>query len=103
MTTHWRVTKRLSTVSGVLVLCVLAVALPMAVRAQAISERPNRGLVEVITGGVEGTSIRIAEDLANLLDDGATRRVLPVVGKGALQATAALTSVFQPPANCRST
>lgn len=27
----------------------------------------------------------MVEDLANLIDDGATRRVLPVVGKGALQ------------------
>src|SRR5205085_581343 len=30
-------------------------------------------------------SVRIAEDLANVIDDGATRRVLPVIGKGALQ------------------
>jgi TRAP-type uncharacterized transport system substrate-binding protein len=29
--------------------------------------------------------VRIAEDLANLVDDGATRRVVPIVGKGALQ------------------
>jgi len=27
----------------------------------------------------------MAEDLANLIDDGATRRVVPVVGKGSLQ------------------
>src|SRR5262249_14984401 len=32
-----------------------------------------------------GISVRIAEDLANLVDDGATRRVLPVVGKGSMQ------------------
>jgi TRAP-type uncharacterized transport system substrate-binding protein len=29
--------------------------------------------------------VRIAEDLANVIDDGATRRVLPVIGKGSLQ------------------
>jgi TRAP-type uncharacterized transport system substrate-binding protein len=45
----------------------------------------NRGVVELETARVGGISVRIAEDLANVVDDGATRRVLPVVGKGALQ------------------
>src|ERR1700740_1124036 len=45
----------------------------------------NRGVVELETGRAAGISVRIAEDLANVVDDGATRRVLPVIGKGALQ------------------
>src|SRR6267154_5913969 len=45
----------------------------------------NRGVVELETARAAGISVRIAEDLAKLVDDGATRRVLPVVGKGALQ------------------
>jgi TRAP-type uncharacterized transport system substrate-binding protein len=45
----------------------------------------NRGVVELETARVGGISVRIAEDIANVVDDGATRRVLPVVGKGALQ------------------
>ena len=45
----------------------------------------NRGVVELETSGSTGISVKIAEDLANLVDDGATRRVVPVVGKGALQ------------------
>ncbi len=45
----------------------------------------NRGVVELETGRAAGISVRIAEDLANVIDDGATRRVLPVVGKGALE------------------
>ena len=45
----------------------------------------NRGVVEIETTGTAGSSVRIAEDLANLIDDGATRRVLPIVGKSALQ------------------
>lgn len=53
--------------------------------AQALTERTNRGLVEVMTGRTDGTAIRMAEDLADLLDDGATRRILPIVGKGSLQ------------------
>lgn len=45
----------------------------------------NRGVVELETLRTAGISVRIAEDLANAIDDGATRRVLPVVGKGALE------------------
>src|SRR5215472_6848437 len=45
----------------------------------------NRGVVQLETAGAAGTSVRIAEDLANVIGDGATRRVLPVVGKGAVQ------------------
>jgi uncharacterized protein len=45
----------------------------------------NRGVVEIETSGTAGISLRMVEDLANLIDDGATRRVLPVVGKGSLQ------------------
>jgi TRAP-type uncharacterized transport system substrate-binding protein len=45
----------------------------------------NRGVVELETTGSDGVSVRIAEDLAHLVDDGSTRRVLPVVGKSSLQ------------------
>ena len=45
----------------------------------------NRGVVQLETGRAAGTSVRIAEDLVNLIDDGATRRVVPVIGKGSLQ------------------
>ena len=45
----------------------------------------NRGVVELETARTAGISVRIAEDLANVIDDGATRRVLPVIGKGTLQ------------------
>lgn len=53
--------------------------------AQALTERLNRGLVEVITGRSDGTAIRMVEDVADILDDGGTRRILPVAGKGSLQ------------------
>jgi uncharacterized protein len=45
----------------------------------------NRGVVELETGRASGISVQIAEDLANVIDDGATRRVLPVVGQGGLK------------------
>lgn len=57
--------------------------LPMAHAQQAVAI--NRGVVEIETTGSADVSVRIAEDLARLVDDGATRRVVPVVGKGTLQ------------------
>src|SRR5271169_148301 len=63
---------------------------PFAGAARYIAPPPpevavNRGVVELETGRGAGISVRISEDLANVIDDGATRRVLPVVGKGALE------------------
>src|SRR5919204_332218 len=62
-----------------------ASAAPAGTAAQPDAAVVNRGVVELQTGRASGISVRIAEDLANIIDDGATRRVLPVVGKGALQ------------------
>ena len=53
--------------------------------AQVPADRVNRGLVTVITGGVDSTAARMGAELADVLDDGQTRRVLAVVGKGSLQ------------------
>jgi TRAP-type uncharacterized transport system substrate-binding protein len=52
--------------------------------SSADSAAINRGVVELETGSSAGISVRIAEDLANVVNDGATRRVVPVVGKGSL-------------------
>lgn len=50
------------------------------------AEAPNnQGIVELETGNAAGTSVRIAEEIAAAVDDGATLRVLPVIGEGALQ------------------
>ena len=45
----------------------------------------NSGTVGVISGGLDGTYIKIAADLASVLDDGDRLRVLPVLGKGSVQ------------------
>ena len=62
-------------------------AIPLA--AGAADARPevanNRGVVELETASSSGISVRIAEEIANVVDDGATRRVLAVVGKGSQQ------------------
>jgi uncharacterized protein len=56
-----------------------------AATADTLADRVNRGLVEVVAGSVYGTDAQMAEDLAIVLDDGATRRILPVIGKGSAQ------------------
>lgn len=45
----------------------------------------NKGVVELETGGSSETAARIAADIVSIVDDGATRRVVPVIGKGPLQ------------------
>jgi len=78
------------------VLAGLAAAIPAAATAQAqptplsqtlsaMAARANAGTVGVISGGVDGTYIRFAADLAAVLDDGDELRVIPVVGKGSIQ------------------
>jgi TRAP transporter TAXI family solute receptor len=71
-----------------------ALALPALRRAEAQSPRPsiaamtaraNAGTVGVVSGGVDGTYIRIAADLAAVLDDGDRLRVLPIIGRGSVQ------------------
>ena len=70
---------------------MVALAFPTARPTQAKSAVSppeagvNRGVVELETGRAAGISVRVAEDIANIIDDGATRRVLPVIGKGSLQ------------------
>ncbi len=53
---------------------------------EGLRERTNAGTIGLISGGVEGTYIRIAADLAAVLD-GPELRVLPIVGKGSVQNT----------------
>jgi uncharacterized protein len=74
---------RFSSILANIALC-LSLLLSFSVNAQQAAA-VNRGVVEIETSGSAGISVRMVEDLANLIDDGATRRVLPVVGKGALQ------------------
>lgn len=55
-----------------------------ALSPEARTRIQNAGSVGIITGGADGTYIRVAADLANVLDDD-TLRVLPIIGKGSLQ------------------
>jgi uncharacterized protein len=68
----------------------VALLLPVAraaLAAPASSEASlvNKGVVELETGGSSETAARIAADIVSIVDDGATRRVVPVIGKGPIQ------------------
>jgi TRAP-type uncharacterized transport system substrate-binding protein len=64
---------------------LLSIVASLPSGAQTLAERVNRGLVEIVTSGVEGSDLRMAAEVASIVDDGATRRVVPLVGKGAVQ------------------
>lgn len=51
---------------------------------RANPSRANTNTVGIVSGGADGTYIRIAADLANVLD-GDDLRVLPMIGRGSLQ------------------
>jgi uncharacterized protein len=77
-------------IAVVLMLCSsIAMSAPVAAQNgasyQQMVERVNRGTVRVISGGIGGTYIRIATDLASVLNDGDRLRVLPMVGQGSVQ------------------
>ena len=42
-------------------------------------------LIRVETGGSSGITVRLGEDIASLIDDGTTRRLIPVVGPGGVR------------------
>lgn len=47
--------------------------------------RMNQTVVTIMAGGSSSTDLAIAADLADVLDDGDRLRVLPIVGRGAMQ------------------
>jgi TRAP transporter TAXI family solute receptor len=75
----------------------LAFACLLTVSAQAVDgrntqeshldtvKRVNGGRVGIISGGIGGTYIPIATDLASVLDDGGDVRILPIMGKASVQ------------------
>jgi TRAP-type uncharacterized transport system substrate-binding protein len=80
------------------ILAIAALLVPTSGAAAADSGMPdaaaaNKGVIELETGRATDISVEMAEDIAGLVDDGSTRRVLPVVGKGALQTLADLRSL----------
>lgn len=79
----WRVGRARILVAAVL--AFFAVLAPQGGSAQYNGEKVNRGTVGIVSGAIGGTYVQIANDLANVLDDGDTLRVLPIIGKGSVQ------------------
>ena len=80
--------KMLRLSGAVLAGALILLAATDGLRAQSAGEyreQINSGTVGIISGGVDGTYIRIATDLAAVLDNGDDLRVLPVMGKGSVQ------------------
>ncbi len=65
--------------------CAWFIPTAAAQQGESLSEQVNRGTVGIISGGVDGTYIRIASDLATVLDKRGNLGVLPVIGKGSIQ------------------
>jgi TRAP-type uncharacterized transport system substrate-binding protein len=86
---HRTVSRRIMRCLGALAVAMIATLPPFVPaygQASANSTaQANAGTVGIISGGVDGTYIRIASDLAAVLDDDDRLRVLPLVGKGSLQ------------------
>ena len=82
-----RPNSRWTSAAQTMVVCVISLGLwsSNGFAADPRADATNKGIVELETGGSSGISVRMAEDLAALVDDGATRRVLPVIGRTALQ------------------
>jgi TRAP transporter TAXI family solute receptor len=74
-------------VSALLAGVALLAAAPAALSQTApapLSSKVNVSTVGIISGGADGTYIRIAADLSNVLD-GEDLRILPMIGRGSLQ------------------
>lgn len=82
--------RSITAVAAIVVPMFSAVLLaPGAVIARSAIPAPdvsdvNNGVVELETAGSAGITVRMAEDLAGVINDGATRRIVPVVGAGSL-------------------
>ncbi|HJU15320.1 MAG TPA: TAXI family TRAP transporter solute-binding subunit [Stellaceae bacterium] len=66
-------------------LIMLVLPLGAARASDWLVNRTNRGVVELETGTANSLSPGMAAEIADLLDDGATRRIVTVVGEGSWQ------------------
>lgn len=71
---------------SICVLCCASFISPVVAEERGtIAERINSGTVGIISGSPDSTSMRVATDLAAVLDDGDNLRVLTVIGRGSVQ------------------
>lgn len=83
--TGYGLARRMVQAAAVAAALLSGMACALAQTAPAFNpSRINAGTVGIVSGGADGTYIRIAADLANVLD-GENLRVLPMIGRGSLQ------------------
>ena len=83
--TGYGLARRMVQAAAVAAALLSGMACALAQTAPAFNTaRINAGTVGIVSGGADGTYIRIAADLANVLD-GENLRVLPMIGRGSLQ------------------
>jgi len=58
---------------------------PVKSAQESYRSRLNENVVTIMAGRPNGTDLQIAADIAAVLDDGESLRILPMVGKGAAQ------------------
>lgn len=68
-----------------MLLATITVSAQTQERDSQLASEVNGGTVGLISGGITGTYVRIASDLAAVLDDGTNLRILPMVGQGSVQ------------------
>ncbi len=73
--------------AGLAIIAAFMVAAPASAqeRDSQLANEINNGTVGLVSGGISGTYVRIASDLASVLDNGKDLRVLPMVGQGSIQ------------------
>ena len=77
--------------SGLSFIRVVACAVGLLAAVPAAAQSTSTiDIIGVETGGSSGITVRLAEDLASLVDDGSTRRMVPMVGRGGLRTIASL-------------
>lgn len=75
-----------ASLAGALILLVWTLAAShLADAASPNATAVNRGVIELETGSADSISVRLAAEIASIVNDGATRRVVPVIGRGPLQ------------------
>jgi uncharacterized protein len=76
---------RIIPAAAIALLITTAVAIASSQATPQPEAGSSQGVVMLETEGSAGISVRIAEELARMVNDGSSRRLLPVMGAGSLQ------------------
>ena len=69
--------------------------------SKSTRDRLNANTITLMSGTIGGTYVQFGADLASALDDGDEMRVLPIIGRGSVQATSAASSPISPSSTMR--